>query len=140
MPLYFIYGPDYPGAVQKRLAARPAHLAMGAESGKKGEKGGSGKPIQTPSILSVFRLGRGWPLCCSQEYSHTEAAPPPSFPSDEANPGMAGSGMIYRFKTLDDAWKRIKADPYWTEGVWDKEKMTIVELMEGPNDETMQVV
>jgi hypothetical protein len=65
MPLYFIYGPDYPGAVQKRLAARPAHLAMGAESGKKGEKGGSGKPIQTPSILSVFRLGRGWPLCCS---------------------------------------------------------------------------
>ncbi|RSH84086.1 hypothetical protein EHS25_005331 [Saitozyma podzolica] len=121
MPLYFIYGPDYPGAVQKRLAARPAHLAMGAESGKKGEK--------------VF--GRGF---LSQEYSHTEAAPPPSFPSDQANPGMAGSGMIYRFKTLDDAWKRIKADPYWTEGVWDKEKMTIVELMEGPNDETMQVV
>jgi uncharacterized protein YciI len=53
MPLYFIYGPDYPGAVQKRLAARPAHLAMGAESGKKGEKGGSGILMYTLSILSI---------------------------------------------------------------------------------------
>jgi hypothetical protein len=48
--------------------------------------------------------------------------------------------MLYRFPTIDQAWARIRGDPYWTEGVWDKDKVVIRELMEGPNDEELKVI
>ena len=36
--------------------------------------------------------------------------------------------MVYVFPSLDDCWTRIKEDVYWTEGVWDKERLFIEQL------------
>lgn len=53
---------------------------------------------------------------------------------------MSGSTMIYRFPTIDAAWARIKADPYWINGVWDTDRVIVRELAEGPGDETARFV
>lgn len=52
---------------------------------------------------------------------------------------MAGSVMIYRYPTIEEAWARIKADKYWTGGVWDKEKVDVREIIGAPVDETIKV-
>lgn len=54
--------------------------------------------------------------------------------------GMAGSVMLLRFPTKEQAWDRIKADKYWTAGVWDKEKTQVNELIAGGAvDETIKI-
>lgn len=47
----------------------------------------------------------------------------------EGTPRIAGSFMIYKLDTLDECWARLKADVYWTAGVWDKERMQVEELL-----------
>lgn len=42
---------------------------------------------------------------------------------------MAGSLMIFRSESLAEAWKMIKTDVYWTEGVWDQEKVSVNEFI-----------
>lgn len=54
------------------------------------------------------------------------------------NRGMAGSLMILRFPSLAEAWERIKGDAYWTEGVWDKERVEVRELLSVEGDETAE--
>ena len=46
----------------------------------------------------------------------------------EGTPRIAGSFMVYVFPSLEDCWARIKEDVYWTEGVWDKERLFIEQL------------
>ncbi len=50
---------------------------------------------------------------------------------------MAGSLLIFRADDLDAAWKRIRDDVYWTEGVWEREKCVVEEFIrhEYYNDE-----
>lgn len=36
--------------------------------------------------------------------------------------------MVYRFPNIDEAWERVRRDPYWTGGVWDQDKVSVVEL------------
>lgn len=48
--------------------------------------------------------------------------------------------MIYRFPSMAQAWERIKADPYYVKGVWDREKCEVRELMAMEGDESMKVV
>jgi hypothetical protein len=52
---------------------------------------------------------------------------------------MKGSVMLYRYPTIEQAWTRIKADPYWTGDVWDKERVVVRELLEGSTDETLRI-
>ncbi len=59
-------------------------------------------------------------------------------PTDQL-PGMAGSVMILRFPTLAEAWARIKADKYWTGGVWDKDKVVVREIIGAPVDDTIKI-
>ena len=60
-------------------------------------------------------------------------------PHAEQTSGMDGSVMIYRYPTIEDAWARIKADKYWTGGVWDKERVVVKEIIGAPVDETIKV-
>jgi hypothetical protein len=48
--------------------------------------------------------------------------------------------MLYRFDTIEQAWARLKADPFWTEGVWDRTKTIVRELDPEPIDATMKLV
>ncbi len=67
----------------------------------------------------------------SDEYTN-KAASPARTPEPEENsgvhPGIIGSVMFYRFPHIDDAWDRIRRDPYWVNGVWDHSKVIVVEL------------
>lgn len=42
---------------------------------------------------------------------------------------IAGSLMIFRMNTIEEVWTRIKDDVYWTQGIWDKEKVDVKEFM-----------
>lgn len=48
----------------------------------------------------------------------------------EGQPNIAGSCMIYVMPSLDDVWKRLKEDVYWTSNVWDKERLIVEELLD----------
>lgn len=52
---------------------------------------------------------------------------------------MDGSVMILRQPTIEAAWDRIKADEYWKQGVWDKEKVVVREIIGAPVDETIKI-
>lgn len=61
-------------------------------------------------------------------------------PAADQLPGMDGSVMILRFPTIEEAWARIKADKYWTGGVWDKDKVMVREIIGAPGvDETIKI-
>jgi hypothetical protein len=47
----------------------------------------------------------------------------------EGTPNLAGSFMIYNMSSLDEAWERVKSDVYWTNKVWDQEKLAIWPLL-----------
>ncbi|RSH77473.1 uncharacterized protein EHS24_003445 [Apiotrichum porosum] len=116
MPLFICHCPDYPNNLETRLANRPDHLAASVKDKEAGN--------------SVF----GRAFLSNEVSTHTAGSPHADQPK-----GMAGSVMIYRYPTLEDAWARIKADKYWTGGVWDKEKVTVEEIIGNPIDETIKV-
>jgi uncharacterized protein YciI len=45
---------------------------------------------------------------------------------------MAGSLMIVRAKSLDEAWERVRSDVYYTEGVWDRGRVVVEEFIKHP--------
>lgn len=47
--------------------------------------------------------------------------------------------MLLRQPSLEAAWARIKADKYWTGGVWDQDKVVVRELIGAPVDETIKI-
>jgi hypothetical protein len=56
----------------------------------------------------------------------------PLFAHSAVPPGkqpMAGSFMLMRQASLEEMWARIRADVYWTEGVWDREKCQVGEFI-----------
>ncbi|THH20526.1 hypothetical protein EUX98_g8560 [Antrodiella citrinella] len=40
-------------------------------------------------------------------------------------PKMRGSLLVYEAASIDDVWRLIKQDIYYTGGVWDKERLEI---------------
>jgi len=40
-------------------------------------------------------------------------------------PKMQGSLMVYSAASIDEVWKLVKEDVYYTGGVWDKERLQI---------------
>lgn len=59
---------------------------------------------------------------------------------DEASPSPAGSFQIYRCASLEEVWTIVKSDPYWKEGVWDKEKAVVRAFAEAPGDDSLRIV
>lgn len=53
---------------------------------------------------------------------------------------MAGSVMIYRYPTIEACWDRIKGDAYWTEGVWDRERVVVREIIGAEGDDLLKLV
>ncbi|ORX37025.1 hypothetical protein BD324DRAFT_624531 [Kockovaella imperatae] len=106
LPLFFAYCPDYAGVLAKRLEVRPKHWARVQKEAEEG--------------LHEFGLGYLPP----PESSSTLPADVPS-----STPLMDGSLMVFRAISLDHAWKRIKEDIYYTDGVWDKEKCVVREFI-----------
>jgi len=43
---------------------------------------------------------------------------------------IAGSFSIYVMPTLEDVWKRLKEDVYWTADIWDKDRVIVEELLD----------
>ncbi|KAL1741190.1 hypothetical protein HDZ31DRAFT_84977 [Schizophyllum fasciatum] len=104
MPRFLVYAPDYPDCLDRRLAVRPQHL----------ERAKQDQDSKLQIYGSPFRPRPGTSL---------HDAP---LPADV--PRIAGSFMVYTFPTLEDCWTRIKEDVYWTERVWDKEKLFVEQL------------
>jgi hypothetical protein len=60
-------------------------------------------------------------------------------PADQHD-GMAGSVMLYRYPTIEDCWARIKGDAYWTDDVWDKERVVVREIIGAEGDNFLKLV
>lgn len=58
----------------------------------------------------------------------------------EQHDGMAGSVMIYRYNTIEECWARIKGDAYWTNGVWDPERVVVKEIIGAEGDDLLKLV
>jgi hypothetical protein len=43
---------------------------------------------------------------------------------------IAGSFSIYVMPTLEDVWKRLREDIYWTADIWDKDRVIVEELLD----------
>jgi len=64
----------------------------------------------------------------------------PTLTPAEQHDGMAGSVMIYRYPTIEDCWDRIKGDAYYTEDVWDKERIVVREIIGAEGDDLLTLV
>ncbi|KAK1925927.1 hypothetical protein DB88DRAFT_219488 [Papiliotrema laurentii] len=56
----------------------------------------------------------------------------PLNPSSSGGLEIDGSLMIFRAETVEKAWEKIKTDVYWTEGIWDQDKVVVREFLENP--------
>jgi hypothetical protein len=45
---------------------------------------------------------------------------------------MGGSVMMLRYASLEEAWDRVKADVYYTAGVWDPERVFVSQIADPP--------
>ncbi|KAI0919314.1 hypothetical protein AcV5_002267 [Taiwanofungus camphoratus] len=100
---FIVFAPDVSDAdgFQRRLAVRPKHLANAAELHKSG----------------VIKVGGAM-------------LSPESISSPSAEKKMVGSALILEADSLETAKKFIETDPYYVEGVWDKEKLVILPFMQ----------
>lgn len=87
------------------------------------------------SFTTVF--GRAY---MDEASATSNTRPKVEVPAGQIGSGTLGSTMLYRFPTIEEAWERIKSDPYWVQGVWDKERVTVNELTYLPTDETLKLV
>ncbi|WRT66767.1 uncharacterized protein IL334_003730 [Kwoniella shivajii] len=109
--LFYAICPDYPNVLGERLKVRGEHWRRAEEDKKAG----------------ILEFGRG-----------TVAPPDSPLHQQELPTGiqaMNGSIMFFRFQSLEDTWKRIKEDVYYTGGIWDKEKLQIGEFIRLPSDD-----
>lgn len=54
--------------------------------------------------------------------------------------GIFGFIMFYWFFIIEEVWERIKFDFYWVQGVWDKERVIVNELVYFFIDEMLKFV
>ncbi|KAG1904379.1 uncharacterized protein F5891DRAFT_42829 [Suillus fuscotomentosus] len=98
---FVVWAPDYTdeGALERRLAVRPAHL----ENAKKLINQG------------ILRVGGG-------------LLTPESVNAAAADIKFVGSCLIYEGETIDAVRKIVEEDLYYTADVWDKEKIVILPI------------
>jgi uncharacterized protein YciI len=151
MPRYLCYCPDYPDNLEKRLSVREAHLAMGQADKDSGAQRESllshfagchrERRVADDSLRYVVQKwqqhmygGRVWidvsvfgsPFL--PQPGTTARERPPADVVNGQKPNLAGSVMVYQLDSLEAMWDRLKRDPYWEAGVWDRERLTVEEL------------
>ncbi|EIW82572.1 hypothetical protein CONPUDRAFT_142834 [Coniophora puteana RWD-64-598 SS2] len=100
--IYVAWQPDYttPGTLEKRIAVRPTHIVRAT------------KLIEQ----KVIRLGGG-------TMSSDDSTARPLEKKD-----FVGSCTFYEAASIEAAWEIIHTDPFWLEGVWDKERMVVLPI------------
>ncbi|EAT87266.1 hypothetical protein SNOG_04875 [Parastagonospora nodorum SN15] len=93
---WLVIVPDFKGALDKRLGARPKHLE-GLKSDRDDMWLWGGAMLEEP-------IKEG----------------------DSGPPKMKGSAMLIGAKTREEVVERLKKDVYVQEGVWDVEKVEII--------------
>lgn len=158
MPKFLCYCPDYPNSLDRRLAVRAEHLVAAKsdlESGVQSELAPPSLSTSAPLLSSPPSLSsHPPPLLVLSLKPPPHPLPTPSHqPPPKTNqvvtgspflprpgtsqrdtpvqdkPNIAGSYMIYQYDTLEQCLERLKADVYYTAGVWDKERMQVEELL-----------
>lgn len=96
---WIVYAPDRTeeGTLEKRLSVRPKHIE-GATANF-----GSG----------IVRVGGA-------------ILTPESVVTPDAPKKMIGSVFIFEADTIDQVWDVVKKDIYYTSGVWDREKLSVL--------------
>lgn len=116
---------------RRSLARHMFQTTLLADGGPLDVRGGHGRTMKGGIQLTAV-FGRAF---LNEETStHTEKQPH----ADQLS-GMDGSVMILRQPTIEAAWDRIKSDEYWKQGVWDKEKVLVREIIGAPVDETIKI-
>ncbi|KAG1777054.1 hypothetical protein EV702DRAFT_1179663 [Suillus placidus] len=101
LPKFIVWAPDYAdeGALQRRLAVRPAHL----------------ENIKKLISQGILRLGGGFMT-------------PESVNAAAADKKFLGSCIIYEGENIDVVRKIVEDDIYYKTDVWDKEKLVILPI------------
>ncbi|KAH0827559.1 hypothetical protein J3R83DRAFT_4280 [Lanmaoa asiatica] len=99
---YLVWAPDYTddGALARRMAVRPRHFITANKQIKQG----------------ILKVAGGLVTPESQD-----AAP--------ADKKFVGSVLLYEVDSIEDVRKLVEQDIYWTENVWDKEKLIILPML-----------
>lgn len=99
LQLFIIWAPDYTddGAFSRRMDVRAQHLVVAEESRKKG---------YITNIAGAFLT-------------------PESIATPDAPKKMLGSMLLVRAKSLEEVRANVESDIYWTNNVWDKDKILI---------------
>lgn len=50
----------------------------------------------------------------------------PEFTDERGRKKMVGSVLFYEAESIEEVHKVVESDPYYTDGVWDKEKLVIL--------------
>ncbi|KAI0644896.1 hypothetical protein C8Q79DRAFT_927198 [Trametes meyenii] len=103
---------DLPGSVEARKKHSAAHYQSPLVSG------------------NIIRIG----IEKSSTMSASEVAglllQPGTLTTDaDAAEKVQGSLVIAQAESVDKVWEVLKVDPYWTQGVWDQEKTTVVPVI-----------
>ncbi|KAF9222597.1 hypothetical protein BS17DRAFT_783105 [Gyrodon lividus] len=99
---YMVWAPDYVDeeALARRMAVRPKHFVTANKLIKQG----------------ILKLAGGLVTPESQDAT----------PEDRK---FVGSVLIYEAESIEAARKLVEQDLYWTENVWDKEKLVILPMI-----------
>jgi len=99
--LFFVYAPDYADsdALNRRLKVRQQHLD-------------GVRPL----------IENEWSRVAGALVTEQSLQP-------GADKQFLGSAFIIKAESLEEVRKRMEADVYWTENVWDKEKMVITAFL-----------
>ncbi|KAF9244984.1 hypothetical protein BU15DRAFT_41479 [Melanogaster broomeanus] len=99
---YVVWAPDYTdeGALARRMAVRPKHFVTANKLIKQG----------------ILKVAGG---LMTPESQHAA-------PEDRK---LVGSVLIYEAENIEAARKLVEQDLYWTENVWDKEKLVILPMI-----------
>ena len=109
MPLFAVYAPDYTDddAINRRLAAREAHLAKAASN-----------PSMSTWLIAWLIISFSYDV--SWKYAEIGGAmlsPNEALDTPEAARKMVGSFMIWDCESYTAAVKMLEDDPYWAGNV-----------------------
>ncbi|KAI9572119.1 hypothetical protein HD554DRAFT_2015349 [Boletus coccyginus] len=99
---YLVWAPDCTdgGALARRMAVRPKHFITANKQIKQG----------------ILKVAGG-------------LITPESQDAALADKKFVGSALLYEADSIEDVRKLVEQDVYWTENVWDKDKLVILSML-----------
>ncbi|VDB83319.1 unnamed protein product [Peniophora sp. CBMAI 1063] len=99
---FIAWCPDYTdeGAFARRMSVRPLHL----------------EGIHKHVAAGYFKFG-----------AYTLTADSIGKPVEDQV--INGSNMVFLAESIEEVWGYVKADPYWENNVWDKEKVVVLPVV-----------